>query len=326
MTDQADAPAIGTVLVTGAAGFLGSHVVERLSGLGTCDVIATDRVESQQSASLAALPRVEFRAFDLRDRGPVEAAVAECSSIVHLASVLTSASVADPRSALEINVGVTHDLAALAAQLHIQRFVYGSSHATYGTFQEPQRPAFTEADAGVRPDMSLYGASKLAAEAFLNAFADKGGAPCIALRFGTIYGPRINPQSNGAMLLRVFDALDRGEAPAVDWARDAVHGLIYVRDAAEAAVLALAAPAGCCPAINVVGDPISSEDLYETAVSLYGGDPRCISWHPSRTRYQWVSRALMREELHYEPRTSLTTGLQSVIAWHRERTQGASDP
>lgn len=322
-TYQADHvhPAVptGTVLVTGAAGFLGSHVVERLSAAGTCEVIATDLVQSERTEQLGALPQVDFRCFDLRDLGSVERSLAECSSIMHLAGALTNASATSPRAALEINVGITHDLAALAARLGLRRFIYGSSHAIYGTFQDPDRPAFVEADAALRPGMSIYGASKLAAEAFLCAAANAGGTPFTALRFGTIYGPRINPKSNGAMLLRIFDAIDRGEPPFVDWTPDALHGLIYVGDAAEAAVLALATPTSS-QAINVVGDPVSSELLYGTAVSLYGGDPALIAWRSSRTRYQRVSRRLMREELGYEPRTTLPAGLRSVIAWHRERS------
>lgn len=313
---------LGPVLVTGAGGFLGSHLVELLSATGDVEIVATDIAASDRTDEIAALPGVTFRAFDLRDLQATEAAMFDCRSIVHLAGVLTSASVANPRAALEVNVGVTHDLAALATTHRLARFVYGSSHAVYGTFQRRGRPPFREEDAAVRRGMSAYGASKLGAEAFLSAFANAGGLRHIALRFGTIYGPRINPQSNGAMLLRILASLDAGKAPQVNWARDAQHGLIYVKDAAAATQRALMIDSEVT-AVNVVGDPVSSAALYETLVEMYGGDPAQIEWHPDRTRYQYVSRDRLRDALGYEPGTPLRDGLRAVIDWHRE-SRGAA--
>jgi nucleoside-diphosphate-sugar epimerase len=308
---------LGPVLVTGAGGFLGSHVVELLSSRSEIEVVATDLVATERTDELARLPRVRFAAFDLRDTDAVAGAMAGCRSVVHLAGALTNASAANPRLALEVNVGVTHDLAALAAAHGLRRFVYGSSHAVYGTFQERGRRPFVESDAAIRLALSPYGASKLAAEAFLCAFTNAGGPQHVALRFGTIYGPRINPQSNGAMLLRILSALDAGHAPQVNWAREAVHGLIHVADAAEATWRALFTDSPAS-AINVVGDPVTSEALYGTLVEMYGGDPDRINWQSQRTRFQHVSRELLAEALGFQPTMSLRDGLRTVIDWHRE--------
>ena len=200
-----------TVVVTGAAGFLGSHVVELLSGSGGFEVIATDVVRSERADALGALPGVRFRAADLRDSGAVEEMVAGADAVVHLAAVRTKVAVARPREAYEINIGATHDLMALAAKHAVGRFVFGSTQSVYGKFADPGVSPFREDDATVKPGLGMYAASKLAGEALLSAFADAGGPEYVSLRFGTIYGPRVNIDSNGGILLEVLQTLDRGE-------------------------------------------------------------------------------------------------------------------
>jgi UDP-glucose 4-epimerase len=307
-----------TVLVTGAAGFLGSHVAELLSSDGRHDIIATDVVKSERSDAVASLPRVEFRAVDLRDLEALEAAVSGAGSIVHLAAIRTKASSARPREALEINVGATYDLLSLATLHRVRRLVYGSTHIVYGAFQDPQRPYFREDEARVRRGLNMYGASKLASEAFIEAFAQDGGPDYVCLRFGGIYGPRASRDSNGGILLDVLAALDRGARPVVQWARDSRHALVFVEDAARAVVTALESDQANM-AVNVVGDPVPAEVLYSTLVRLYGHDPSVIDWQEERTRYQLVSRDRLHSVLGYDPATSLEDGLRAVIDWHRER-------
>jgi nucleoside-diphosphate-sugar epimerase len=304
------------VLVTGAAGFLGSHVVELLSAAGRYEVVAADIAGPERSRQLAGLPGVEFRQVDLRDRRAAAAAVAGCQVVVHLAAVLRKTAAARPREALEVNVGVTYDLVSAAAAAGVRRFVYGSSQAVYGSFQDAGAPYFAEDQAAVRPGLSMYGASKLAAEALIEAVAGAGGPACLALRLGTIYGPRVSRDSNNGILIEVLEALDRGDRPVVPWARDALHALIFAADAARAVVRAVQASQGGM-AVNVVGDPVSSEMLYTTLVKLYGADPSLIDWQDRRTRYQRVRRDQMRSVLGLEPQTSLEDGLRAVIAWHR---------
>lgn len=305
-----------TVVVTGAAGFLGSYVVEQLSDAGEFEVIATDVVQSQRAEALAALPRVRFQAMDLREEAALEEIVTGADSVIHLAAVRTKAAVANPRIAYDINIGATHDLMALAAKHSVRRFVFGSSQSVYGKFADPDAAPFREEDATIKPGLGMYAASKLAGEAFLSAFADSGGPEYFALRFGTIYGPRANIDSNGGILLEVLQKLDRGERPAIGWARDSLHNLIYVRDVAAAVVRALDAPeAGA--SVNVVGQPVSAENMYTTLAKLAGHDVSLLDWRDERTRYQRVSSDKLRSLLGMNTLTSLEDGLSALIEWYR---------
>jgi UDP-glucose 4-epimerase len=305
------------VLVTGAAGFLGSHVVERLSASGTYDVVATDVVASDRGEALATLQGVDFLEMDLRDTPALEDAVGACDAVVHLAAVRTQAASASPRAAHDVNVGATYDLLSLSARHGVQRLVLGSTHSVYGAFDDPAVSAFTEDQACIRRGLSMYAASKLAAEAFAEAFANVGGAPYVILRYGTIYGPRANRDSNAGILLDMLSALDQGARPSVPWRREAVHALVHVDDAALATVRALERGGIERTAVNVVGPPITAEELYTTLVSVYGGDPAEIEWRDERTRYQHVSSQRLASELGLVETTDVRSGLQSLVDWHR---------
>ncbi|MEV6639570.1 NAD(P)-dependent oxidoreductase [Amycolatopsis sp. NPDC051371] len=310
------APGRPTVLVTGAAGFLGSHVVESLSAAGKFDVLGTDVVRSDRTDALTTLPGVRFHATDLRDESAIDELIRDCDSVVHLAAVRMKASSADPRAAHDINVGATYGLISLAAKHSLRRFVFGSSHTVYGSFADPNVSAYREADATVRPGLSMYAASKLAVEAFLSAFAAAAGPEYVSLRFGTIYGPRVNLDSNNGILLAVLEAMGQGRRPAIPWARDSVHALTYVGDAANAVVRALEVDGESGP-VNVVGEPMTAEVMYTTLVKLAGGDPAVLDWRDERTRYQLVNADRLRSVLGIEHRTSLETGLSTLIDWYR---------
>jgi nucleoside-diphosphate-sugar epimerase len=186
----------------------------------------------------------------------------------------------------------------------------------YGAFDDPNRDPFTEDQGAVRRGLPIYAASKLASEALIEAVCGGSGPDYLALRFGTIYGPRVNLDSNSGLLVAVLAALDRGEKPQIPWTRDTVHALIYVANAAEAVVRALDVE-HARTAVNVVGGPVTAERLYATLVALYGGDPHDIDWRDERARYQRVSSERLRTVLGLQTQTSLEEGLSTLIDWYR---------
>jgi UDP-glucose 4-epimerase len=306
----------GTVLVTGAAGFLGSRVVRLLGDQGRYRVIGTDVVTSPKSAELANLPRVEFRAFDLRDHTALGDSLAEATHVVHLAAMRGKASQARPREGFDVNVSATYDLFLLAAEHGVRAIVYGSSHLVYGGFADPHRAPYREEDDSARPGLSMYAAAKLACEAFLAPFSDSGGFGYLALRFGGIYGPEAAPGSNSSAMLDVLAALDRDDKPSVSWSKDSLHALIFVDDAARAVVKAVDLP-GANTAVNVVGKPVTTREIYSALVRLYGHDPQVLDWREERSRYQLVSNERLHSLLQCPPASTLEDGLQSLIDWHR---------
>ncbi len=308
-----------TVLVTGGAGFVATRFIEMLAQEPLAyNVLAVDVVESPRSRELAQLPQVEFMAVDLRDTEVLSPLVARADAIVHLAAVRTQASKARPKDAHDINVGTTYDLLTLAAEHHTRRFVFGSTNTLYGPYLDPSAAPMAEDQPWVCRGINMYAATKLASEAYLEAFSGIGGPEYLALRIGPVYGPRVSPGSNGAMTLSILEAFDRGEKPVITWAKDAIHSFIFVDDVAVALRSALAAETTGV-AVNVVGEPVTTEQLCTRAAELYGCDPALIEWTEERTRYQRVSQDRMKAVLGFAPQTTLDQGLQAVIDWHRSR-------
>ena len=304
------------VLVTGGAGFVGSKVVELLAGSGR-KVRAVDVVENERSAALASLPGAEYAAADLRDRAAVSRLLDGVSHVVHLAAVRSRSSDSNPRLSHEVNVDATYDLFAGAALRGVRRIVFGSSHTVYGAFDDPDGFPFRETETGgTGRGLSMYAATKLAAEAYLEAFVGTGGPEYLSLRFGTIYGPRVAEGSNNATMLDVLRALDDQAIPSVPWARDSRHGLVHVDDVADSCVRALWCEQANL-AINVVGEPVTAADIYSSLVRLYGGDPGAIAWRESRTRYQAADRSRMRHVLGLGDCVPLEQGLQTFVDWYR---------
>ena len=307
-----------TVLVTGSGGFVGSRVVELLADSAEHNVLALDVVETPRLHEVAQLPGVDVRVMDLRDTDGLGRVVSGVDAVVHLAAVRTQASSARPKDAHDINVGTTYDLLALAAEHGVRRFVFGSTNTLYGPYLDPDAPPRTEDQPWVCRGINMYAATKLASEAYLEAFAGEGGPDYLALRIGPIYGPGVSPGSNGAMMLDLLQSLDRGERPSVPWTEESVHSFVFIDDVAEAVVAALDAPRSRL-AVNVVGEAVTARRLCEETVRLYGHDPSTIEFRGERVRYQHVSQALMGDVLGFVPRTSLDVGLQQLIDWHRAR-------
>ena len=309
-------PSLELVLVTGGAGFVGSKVVEMLVGAGR-RVRAVDVVENERSDALSSLPGVEYQAVDLRDRESVDRLLQGVSHVVHLAAVRSASTDSNPRLSHEVNVDATYDLFAGAARHGVRRVVFGSSHTVYGAFRDPDGFPFREIETGgTGRGLSMYAATKLAAEAYLEAFSGAGDFEYLSLRLGTIYGPRVSEGSNNATMLDVLRALDARTVPSVPWARDSRHGLVHVDDVAASCVRALS----CGPAnmaINVVGEPVTAEEIYSSLVRLYGGDADAIVWRDSRTRYQAAERSRMRHVLGLADCVPLEQGLQTFIDWYR---------
>jgi len=305
-----------SVLVTGAAGFVGARVVELLSQQGRGPVLATDVTTSSKTEALGSLPGVEFRAMDLRDGDQVAAEVRSVDAVVHLAALRLRASDAQPRDGFAVNVSATFNLLAAVAEHGVGAFVYGSSQQLYGSFSKEPSGPMREEDGAVGRDVSMYAAAKLACEAFLPPFARKGGFHYLALRFGSIYGPDAAEHSNSWMMLEALRAVDRGERARVAWSEDSRHSLVHVDDAARAVVRAIDLPLRDV-AVNVVSGPTTTGEIYSTLLRLYGADPAAVEFTPDRRRYQLVDNERLRTQFGCAPQTSLETGLQSIVDWHR---------
>jgi UDP-glucose 4-epimerase len=179
------------IVVTGGAGFIGSHLVDRLLGDSAVDVVALDNFSRGRGANLAHLrdePRFRLIEADVRDRKALSAAVAGASVVFHLAAQSSvTGGVRDPIQTFETNVIGTFNVLRAAVEADVQRVVFASSREVYG---EPISLPVDEES----PLMAInsYGASKIAGEAYCRAFRREFGLQTAVLRLANVYGPRDN--------------------------------------------------------------------------------------------------------------------------------------
>jgi UDP-glucuronate 4-epimerase len=306
------------VLVTGGAGFIGSHLVDRLLAEGR-EVVGIDaftgyysrrrkerNLESASRKGGFRLVEGDLLDFDL------DVLVRGVDGIVHLAGepgVRRSWGGA-LRRYLERNVVSTERLLEAAWRNGVPRFVYASSSSVYGS--DPGHPV--DEDYPRRPT-SPYGLSKLAAEELIQLYRRERGVPGTILRYFTVYGPRQRPEM--AVSRFIFSAL-RGRPVDVYGDGEQIRDMTYVADAVDATVAALDAPPGV---YNVGGGTRATVNALLDAVSRVTGSPVEPRYGPASEgdmRSTWADSRRAARSLDYLPRTGLDEGISAQVAWARE--------
>ncbi|RMG11210.1 MAG: NAD-dependent epimerase/dehydratase family protein [Planctomycetota bacterium] len=319
------------ILVTGGAGFLGSHVCERLLARGAA-VRALDAFDpyydparKRRTAAALAARGVEVREGDVLDREVLAAALAGVDAVVHLAARPgVRASIDDPETSLRINVLGTLSVLEGLRRSEVQRLVFASSSSVYGGDAEPP---FRE-DAPANQPLSPYAASKRAGEHLCATYATLHGLGVFALRFFTIYGPRGRPD------MAVGKFVDRalaGEPVPLYGDGSVVREFTYVDDAVEGVLAALdrTAPGGGYALCNVGGGASASVRELIAAIEDAVGCPLRVERRPPAAGDMPATGADLaraRALLGYAPRVSLAEGLARTVAWARaERAAHASE-
>ena len=214
------------VLVTGGAGFIGSHVVEGLLANG-CSVTVLDNLSTGRQANLPQHEKLTFVQGDIRDNAVVDKLVEKCDVVIHLAAVASvPASIADPIGTHEVNLVGTLNLLECARRHGGRRFIYASSAAVYGnTVNLP-----VAEDAPLNP-LSPYAADKLAGEHYLGFYVREFGLSAVAFRFFNIYGPRQNPDSPYSGVISIFaDRVRRSDTVTIHGDGHQTRDFVYVKD------------------------------------------------------------------------------------------------
>jgi UDP-glucose 4-epimerase len=300
------------VLVTGGAGFIGSHSVERLVA-GGHQILVVDDLSSGRLENLPRGVAVEVAtvaaaaASGLAERFRPEA-------IVHLAAQVDARrSVEEPLVDAQVNLIDTLALAAAARRAGTRRFVFASSAAVYG---DPERIPTPEAEP-TRP-ISPYGVAKRAVELYLEALAGDGGPSFAALRFANVYGPRQSAVGEAGVVAVFCRRLAAGEPPRIHGDGGQTRDYVHAADVAEAIALALAASTSGVWNVST-GIETSVNTLFARLAASLAPGLRAIHDPPRAgdPRRSALSFAGIESALGWRPRTPLSEGLAATAAWFR---------
>jgi UDP-glucuronate 4-epimerase len=315
----------GTTLVTGAAGFIGSHLVQRLLRRGE-RLVCLDNLDAYYAAELKranlrqALAGQEscFVEGDFRDRRLLEElfSSAEIETVVHLAARPgVRASLAEPEPYYEINVTGTLGLLETCRARGVRRFVFASSSSVYGAASDG-RPVVED----VTPTLPLspYGASKLAGEGLCSAYAHLTGMTMIALRFFTVYGPRQRPD----MAIRRFvQLIEDGQEVPVYGDGHSLRDYTFVSDTVDGVEAALTAEAAGYQAVNLGrGEPVELLELIGVIERALGKKAklRFLPQQPGDPAATCADISRARDLLGYAPKVTIEEGVARFVRWARQ--------
>jgi UDP-glucose 4-epimerase len=302
-------------LVTGGAGFIGSHLVGRLLALGH-EVRVLDNFTTGKRANVEPLacPQLSIAEGDVRDASRVHELAAGCEVIFHEAAIVSVPySVEHPQETHDVNLQGTLNVLEAARRAKARRVVFASSAAIYG-----DAPGLPKEEGMVPAPIAPYGLEKLASEHYLAIFARLYGVETVALRYFNVFGPRQDPSSAYSGVISIFvDRGRRGEPLTIFGDGLASRDFVYVDDVVQANLLAAEKPGVSGRVFNVArGEKTTLNDLAKTIGRIFGREiavkyaaPRAGDIAESLAD---VSRA--RSELGFAPAVPVEEGLRRLVA------------
>jgi UDP-N-acetylglucosamine 4-epimerase len=318
-------------LVTGGAGFIGSHLVEELLALGQTvrilDNFATGKranVEAVLTAAGAeAAARCAFVEGDVADAATAARACEGVDYVLHQAALgSVPRSIADPRASHRANVDGFLEMLIAARDARVKRFVYASSSSVYG--DEPNLPKVEPRTGRV---LSPYAATKEVNELYAGVFQRTYGLQCIGLRYFNVFGPRQDPDGPyAAVIPKWVKALLRGESCTINGDGETSRDFCYVKNAVQANLLAAAADATATDqAYNVAfGQRTTLTELFgllrdglaATRPAIATREPVYADFRPGDVRHSLADVGAARSRLGYEPTHDVRRGLGEALAWY----------
>ena len=298
-------------LVTGGAGFIGSHITEAIVSRGET-VRVLDDFSTGKRANLAHVPAVEIVEGDVRDAESVARAAAGTDYIIHQAAqVSVSRSMVDPAATNDINVNGTLNVLAAAQKHGVRRVVMASSCSVYGDNDE-----LPLQESAVTLPLSPYAASKLIGEVYCQTFYRAYGVPTVCLRYFNVYGPRQDPNGDYAAVIPKFaQRMKRGQSPIIYGDGSQTRDFVYVGDVVRANLLACERDEAVGQVLNVAsGRAVSLLNLVAAFNELGPTqfDPQFEAARPGDIKHSRGNGAKLAALLDFQPATSLATGLQHV--------------
>jgi UDP-glucose 4-epimerase len=315
-------------LVTGGAGFIGSHLVDRLLAADNAVTVLDDFSTGKLANLSEAQSRGDLRILrgSILDRGAIEEAMANCDLVFHLAVQCVRRSLSHPLQNHDVNATGTLNLLEVARRRRIGRFVYCSSSEVYGNCREGR---LDETTTVCRP-ATIYGAAKLAGEHYAKAYWQTYGLPTVVVRPFNTYGPREHMTGDLAEVIpRFVIRVLNGLPPVIFGTGDNGRDFTYVKETARGIALA-----GCCDAliggvVNIAyGEMVTVRQLAKAIARLCGRPdiaPHFIEPRPGDVRALLADTRLARATLDFVAETDLEHGLRWYIDWFRTNHPNFAD-
>lgn len=315
------------VLITGGAGFIGSHIADCLVREGASHIIVLDdfvRGRRENLGSAIASGRVTIVEGDIRNRTLVQDLMRGVDVLFHQAALRITQCADEPALAIDVLINGTYTVLDAAVQAKVRKVVAASSASVYGLAE--QFP--TSEDHHPYDNRTLYGSAKLFNEGLLRALHDRHALDYVALRYFNVYGPRMD--IHGAyteVLIRWMDRIASGQPPLVFGDGTQTMDFVHVEDVARANVLA--AQSGATDRVYNVGTGVEVSldqlgrrllQVMESSLSIEYGPQRSVN--PVPRRLADTRRA--KREIGFEAMVSLDAGLRGLVEWWRSQKAEAA--
>jgi nucleoside-diphosphate-sugar epimerase len=303
-------------LVTGGAGFIGSHLVQGLIERGYI-VRVLDDLSTGVEENLASVD-AELWVGDIRDRDLVIEVAKGAELVFHYAAMISvPTSIEDPFYCYDVNVNGTLNVLWAAHKADVKKVILASSAAVYGEKSDP-----VYEDTTLDPQ-SPYASSKIAMEGLAKMFTTTYGLPTVCLRYFNVYGPRQSPDSPYAAAIPLFmDALMSGEPPIIYGDGLQTRDFVYVEDVVHANLLAAKSDGAVGRALNIAGHgAITIVDLVHQLMQFFPDSPKPV-YQPPRSgdiKYSSADQTKAQEALGYRPNIALEQGLQHTVQWFQSK-------
>jgi UDP-glucose 4-epimerase len=304
------------IVVTGGAGFIGSHIVDRYLAEGH-DVLVLDSLWEHGGGRRANVPdRASFVHMDVRDENVLRIFQEFKPDIVshHAAQHSVAISSRDPKYDADVNVMGFINVLDASVKVGVKKVIFAGSGASFGT---PERFPITESTPQ-RPT-SPYGITKMVAEHYLRFYKDEKDLDFTVLRYGNVYGPRQDPNGEAGVVSIFIGKFLKHEGVRIDWDGDQTRDYVFVKDVADVNVRALTEGSG---GMYVIGTNVktSVNQIYRSLVEISGFEAP-VTHGPKRSgdaRDAQFDPALAKKELGWTPQTQLIDGMRETYDYFKD--------
>jgi nucleoside-diphosphate-sugar epimerase len=305
-------------LVTGGAGFIGSHIAESLVKRGERVRVLDNLMTGKRENLTHLVDKLEFIEADIRDANTTRQAMEGVSIVYHEAAIPSvPRSVADPQLSHDVNVNGTFNVLMAARDAGVKRVIFAASSSAYGDTE-----VLPKTETMLPNPLSPYAAAKLVGELYCQTFTRVYGLETVALRYFNVFGPRQDPTSPYSGVISKFvTALLNNEAPTIFGDGEQSRDFTYIANVVDANLRAAEAPEAVGQVMNLgIGQRITLNQLFEELQKIIGTNLK-PNYSPTRAgdvRHSLADIARAENLLGYCPLVGLAEGLEYTVDWYRE--------